>query len=243
MELSIIRRETTGAGESAMLFLGNFALGLTLPSDNADSLEPAPNQYNESETITKFEIMDGAPVRGESLVSSQDLDCLADVDGASPATQARRSRSGSSSAALNSRRRSGTSTRSSRRGITSTWSSSTRRTDGISSASLPQTSSFQLCVPIYLVGVLTDFCFDGLCNQAARDYVVPESGRSAGPSRCAVRPASRARNAARDTGDRALGAAAAAALCGATSRRQPTRSSDRSCWSRTGRRGVPRCIT
>ena len=40
MELSIIRRETTGA---------------------------APNQYNESETITKFEIMDGAPVRGERM--------------------------------------------------------------------------------------------------------------------------------------------------------------------------------
>jgi vacuolar protein sorting-associated protein 26 len=39
MELSIIRRETTGA---------------------------VPNQYNESETITKFEIMDGAPVRGLS---------------------------------------------------------------------------------------------------------------------------------------------------------------------------------
>jgi vacuolar protein sorting-associated protein 26 len=38
MELSIIRRETTGS---------------------------PPNQYNESETITKFEIMDGAPVRGE----------------------------------------------------------------------------------------------------------------------------------------------------------------------------------
>jgi vacuolar protein sorting-associated protein 26 len=38
MELSIIRRETTGA---------------------------APNMYNESETITKFEIMDGSPVRGE----------------------------------------------------------------------------------------------------------------------------------------------------------------------------------
>ncbi|KAH6566596.1 hypothetical protein BASA60_009401 [Batrachochytrium salamandrivorans] len=36
MELSIIRRESTGV---------------------------APNQYNESETITKFEIMDGAPVR------------------------------------------------------------------------------------------------------------------------------------------------------------------------------------
>jgi vacuolar protein sorting-associated protein 26 len=39
MELSIIRRETTGS---------------------------VPNQYNESETITKFEIMDGAPVRGTS---------------------------------------------------------------------------------------------------------------------------------------------------------------------------------
>ncbi len=41
MELSIIRRETTGA---------------------------PPNQYNESETITKFEIMDGAPVRGRLLI-------------------------------------------------------------------------------------------------------------------------------------------------------------------------------
>lgn len=40
MELSIIRRETTGS---------------------------PPNQYNESETITKFEIMDGAPVRGKFL--------------------------------------------------------------------------------------------------------------------------------------------------------------------------------
>ena len=42
MELSIIRRETTGA---------------------------PPNQYNESETITKFEIMDGAPVRGGDFLS------------------------------------------------------------------------------------------------------------------------------------------------------------------------------
>ncbi|WFD00843.1 Vacuolar protein sorting-associated protein 26 [Malassezia yamatoensis] len=40
MELSIIRRETTGV---------------------------VPNQYNESEIITKFEIMDGAPVRGEMI--------------------------------------------------------------------------------------------------------------------------------------------------------------------------------
>ncbi|KAK9378130.1 vacuolar protein sorting-associated protein 26-domain-containing protein [Kockiozyma suomiensis] len=40
MELSIIRRETTGA---------------------------PPNQYNESETLVRFEIMDGAPVRGETI--------------------------------------------------------------------------------------------------------------------------------------------------------------------------------
>lgn len=40
MELSIIKRETTGA---------------------------TSNQYNESETITKFEIMDGAPVKGETI--------------------------------------------------------------------------------------------------------------------------------------------------------------------------------
>ncbi|KAG5716184.1 Vacuolar protein sorting-associated protein 26B-like [Termitomyces sp. T112] len=40
MELYIIRRETTGA---------------------------PPNQYNESETITKSEIMDGTPVRGETI--------------------------------------------------------------------------------------------------------------------------------------------------------------------------------
>ena len=51
MELSIIRRETTGA---------------------------PPNQYNESETITKFEIMDGAPVKGKipspvQLIRSLDM--------------------------------------------------------------------------------------------------------------------------------------------------------------------------
>ncbi|KAL9638431.1 MAG: hypothetical protein Q9164_001547 [Protoblastenia rupestris] len=40
MELSIIRRETTGV---------------------------APNQYNESETLVRFEIMDGSPSRGETI--------------------------------------------------------------------------------------------------------------------------------------------------------------------------------
>jgi len=40
MEVAIIRRESTGSG---------------------------PNAFNESETVAKFEIMDGAPVRGESI--------------------------------------------------------------------------------------------------------------------------------------------------------------------------------
>lgn len=54
MELSIIRRETTGA---------------------------PPNQYNESETITKFEIMDGAPVKG---TASDLLEPRAEFDVQSP---------------------------------------------------------------------------------------------------------------------------------------------------------------
>ena len=40
MELAIIRREAAGSG---------------------------PQMYNDSETITKFEVMDGAPVRGECI--------------------------------------------------------------------------------------------------------------------------------------------------------------------------------
>jgi len=40
VELALVKRETTGS---------------------------APNQYTESETLTKFEIMDGAPVKGESI--------------------------------------------------------------------------------------------------------------------------------------------------------------------------------
>lgn len=41
MELNIIRRETTGSG--------------------------AQNQQSDNETLSKFEIMDGAPVRGECI--------------------------------------------------------------------------------------------------------------------------------------------------------------------------------
>ena len=42
MEIVIIKRETCGAG-------------------------PGPNSYNDSQNISKFELMDGAPVRGESI--------------------------------------------------------------------------------------------------------------------------------------------------------------------------------
>jgi len=44
MELAIIRRETSGAGSE---------------------------KFNENETITKFEIMDGAPVKGMYLFTLQ----------------------------------------------------------------------------------------------------------------------------------------------------------------------------
>ncbi len=42
MEVVIIKRESCGSGSG-------------------------PNTYNESENISKYEIMDGAPVRGESI--------------------------------------------------------------------------------------------------------------------------------------------------------------------------------
>ena len=41
MEIAIIKRESTGTGA---------------------------NTYNETETVAKFEIMDGAPVRGDNLL-------------------------------------------------------------------------------------------------------------------------------------------------------------------------------
>ncbi len=47
MELAIIRRETAGSGS---------------------------NQYNESETIVKYEVMDGAPAKGKWGEQSLPLD-------------------------------------------------------------------------------------------------------------------------------------------------------------------------
>jgi vacuolar protein sorting-associated protein 26 len=64
MELSIIKRETTGAGT-------HFYTSKKRSQYIYWTLWTAPNQYNESETITKFEIMDGAPVRGEIYSNSK----------------------------------------------------------------------------------------------------------------------------------------------------------------------------
>lgn len=48
MEIDIIKRESTGSG---------------------------PNVYHENETIAKYEIMDGAPVRGEKSIFFSSLVC------------------------------------------------------------------------------------------------------------------------------------------------------------------------
>lgn len=62
MELSIIRRETTGACKSIKIYVL-----IDLCGKKLTFFILVPNVYNESETITKFEIMDGAPVRGLSI--------------------------------------------------------------------------------------------------------------------------------------------------------------------------------
>lgn len=54
MELALIKKEITGLGMEYLL-CSPFLTGA------------APNTYNESETMTRYEIMDGAPVRGESI--------------------------------------------------------------------------------------------------------------------------------------------------------------------------------
>lgn len=85
MELSIIRRETTGS---------------------------PPNQYNESETITKFEIMDGAPVRGKALSAT-----IPNISTKLILSKAKQFQSAFSLVALISRQHSGMSTRNSLPGI------------------------------------------------------------------------------------------------------------------------------
>jgi vacuolar protein sorting-associated protein 26 len=62
MEIAIIKRETTGAGESYIsLFL------MSLQINNFCFILLGSNVFTENETIAKYEIMDGAPVKGESI--------------------------------------------------------------------------------------------------------------------------------------------------------------------------------
>lgn len=64
MELAIIKRESTGTGERVCwvwLGIGWHLLALWCLL--------GPNTYNENDTIAKYEIMDGAPVRGQMFVS------------------------------------------------------------------------------------------------------------------------------------------------------------------------------
>lgn len=68
MELSIIRRETTGACKFFFYFFfkgrDKYISFMQKRFLTKQFFGIVPNVYNESETITKFEIMDGAPVRG-----------------------------------------------------------------------------------------------------------------------------------------------------------------------------------
>ncbi|KAJ8298564.1 hypothetical protein KUTeg_022624 [Tegillarca granosa] len=86
MELAIVRRETTGAGVICMIItyvqyhLKDVIVGkiyfllvrikikhMEIQIIKRESTGTGPNTFNENETIAKYEIMDGAPVRGESI--------------------------------------------------------------------------------------------------------------------------------------------------------------------------------
>ncbi|KAL8620187.1 Vacuolar protein sorting-associated protein 26B [Nucella lapillus] len=95
MELAIVRRETTGAGthpvvewtgqgvgavENILYHLKDVIVGkiyfllvrikikhMELQIIKRETTGTGPNTFNENETIAKYEIMDGAPVRGESI--------------------------------------------------------------------------------------------------------------------------------------------------------------------------------
>lgn len=58
MELAVIRRETSGDGVQAVATTGG------PPQPTADSQQ---NVFTETQTLVKYEIMDGAPVKGEVI--------------------------------------------------------------------------------------------------------------------------------------------------------------------------------
>jgi vacuolar protein sorting-associated protein 26 len=68
MEIAIIKRETTGAGEF-ITFSRKFHQNNTKFHQNNTKLQSilGSNVFTENETIAKYEIMDGAPVKGESI--------------------------------------------------------------------------------------------------------------------------------------------------------------------------------
>lgn len=66
MELAVIRRETSGEGVALAAALSE-GVG---PGSNAQALQAnvdASNIYTETQTLVKYEIMDGAPVKGEVI--------------------------------------------------------------------------------------------------------------------------------------------------------------------------------
>ena len=56
MELAVIRRETSGEG-----------VGATGEGGSAQPTQGNQNVYTETQTLVKYEIMDGAPVKGEII--------------------------------------------------------------------------------------------------------------------------------------------------------------------------------
>lgn len=58
MEIAIIKRETTGIRAWAVASFTQIIYYI---------YSTAPNMYNENDTVAKYEIMDGAPVRGKDL--------------------------------------------------------------------------------------------------------------------------------------------------------------------------------
>jgi vacuolar protein sorting-associated protein 26 len=69
MELAVIRRETSGEGVAAALAAteGGGGGGSNHPGGGASGAADGANVCTETQTLVKYEIMDGAPVRGEVI--------------------------------------------------------------------------------------------------------------------------------------------------------------------------------
>jgi vacuolar protein sorting-associated protein 26 len=65
MEIAVIRRETSGDGVAAVAAAAAQEGGMVNPANNNDAL--GNNTFTETQTLVKYEIMDGAPVKGEEI--------------------------------------------------------------------------------------------------------------------------------------------------------------------------------